>query len=465
MGSNSETSNVEYVRSLIDRARKAQQVAETYSQERVLELARAIGYTAVKNAQLWAELTMQETDLGDLASKVGRINDRPRGVLRDLMNAKTVGIIEEDVERQLIKIAKPVGVIGGIVPMTVPETVPIIKGMNAIMGRNAIVFCPHPRAKKITNLVVNEMRNTLEKFNAPRDLCLCIENPSRELSAELMKQCDLIIATGGSAMVAAAYSSGTPAYGVGVGNVVSVIDETADLKDAAHKIMESQINDLSTGCSTENSLAIQAAVYADMVKALKSEKGHVCTAEEKQKLQNVLWVDGHLNGDLICRPAPVIAKAAGIVVDPGCLFIMVEESGYGKEYPFSGEKLSVVLSLYKYDKFDDAIALVNNIQAYQGAGHSCGIHSFNEEHIMRFANLTKTSRVMINSPQNKANAGNFKNGMPFTITLGCGVWGGNISNENITYKHYINTTWVARWKGVGAAPADEILFGDVMKAF
>ena len=464
MAVNSDTNTVDYIRSLIARARKAQVVAEDYSQERVLELARAIGYTAVSNAQLWAELTMQETGLGDLKSKIGRINDRPRGVLRDLMNAKTVGVIEEDSEKQLIKIAKPVGVIGGIVPMTVPETVPIIKAMNAIMGRNAIVFCPHPRAKKITNLVVNEMRETLKKFNAPMDLCICIENPSKESSVELMRQCDLIIATGGGAMVQAAYSSGTPAYGVGVGNVVSVIDETADLRDAAHKIMESQINDLSTGCSTENSLAIQSTVYKDMVGFLKEEKGHMCTPEEKRKLQSVLWVDGHLNGDIICRSAPVIAKAAGFAVGDDCNFIMVEESGYGAEFPFSGEKLSVVLAVYKYDDFDDAINLVNNIQAYQGAGHSCGIHSHNEEHITRFANKTKTSRVMINSPQNKANAGSFKNGMPFTITLGCGVWGGNISNENISYKHYINTTWVARWKGVGEAPSDDILFGNIAKA-
>ncbi|SBV97020.1 Sulfoacetaldehyde dehydrogenase (acylating) [uncultured delta proteobacterium] len=453
------------VDSLIERARVAQKVAEGYSQERVLELARAIALTAIGNARKWAELTMEETGLGDLQSKINRINDRPRGVMRDLLTAKTVGVIEVDEKRDLIKLGKPVGVIGAIVPMTVPETVPVIKGMNSIMGRNATVFSPHPRSKKITAIVVNEMRATMKRFGAPEDLFLCIENPTLDQSQELMRKCDLVIATGGQGLVKAAYSSGTPAYGVGTGNVVSVVEESADVAAAAEKIIGSKINDLATGCSTENSILVQKTVYGAFIKAMQANGAKLCDAGEKAKLQNVLWADGHLNGSLICRPAPVIAKAAGIAVPADCNVLMVEEDGYGPDYPFSGEKLSVVLTVYRYDGFDDAVARVNAIQAYQGAGHSCGIHSANEDHIMQFALRTKTARVMINSPQNKANAGSFKNGMPFTISLGCGTWGGNSASENITYKHYINTTWVARWHEEWVQPDDKTLFGDVLAKF
>ncbi len=454
---------VRYISGLIERARTAQRAIEDFTQEQALDLARAVAYTAASNADDWARRVMLETNLGDLQSKINRINDRPRGLLRDMLTAKTVGVIEEDRERRLVKIAKPVGVLGGVVPVTVPESVIVIKSMNSLLGRNAIVFAPHPKAKKVSAFVAGELRKTLKKMRVPEDLVICIEEPNKELSAELMRQCDLIFATGGSAMVKAAYSSGKPAYGVGVGNPVSVIDETADLKDAARKIMESQINDLATGCSTENALVIQKGVYGKMVECLKAEKGRLLDAGEKERLKNALWVDGHLNGDLICRPVPTIAAAAGIKVDPGCRFLMVEETGVGKEYPFSGEKLSSLVALYQYDKFSDAVALTNKIQAYQGAGHSCGIHSFNEDHIMEFATKTKTSRVMVNSPQNKANAGNFQNGMPFTVTVGCGVWGGNISGENINFKHYINTTWVARWWDAPVKPSDEVLFGDIAK--
>jgi sulfoacetaldehyde dehydrogenase len=298
----------------------------------------------------------------------------------------------------------------------------------------------------------------------PEDLVICIERPSLDKTTELMRQCDLIIATGGAGLVKAAYSSGTPAYGVGAGNVVTVIDETADVKDVAHKLMESQINDQASGCSTENAAVIQKGVYDAAVKAMVAEDAYLCNAEEKAKLQATLWKDGHLNGEVIVKPAAYIAQKAGIKMPADRTWILVEETGYGPNFPFSGEKLSVVVALYKYDQFDEAIALVNGIQAYSGAGHSCGIHSFNEEHILKFALETKTSRVAVRMPQNKSNAGNWNNGMPFTITLGCGTWGKNISSENITWKHYINTTWVAREIPEFRVPTDEELFGDVMKA-
>ncbi|GHV50567.1 hypothetical protein FACS1894168_1850 [Deltaproteobacteria bacterium] len=456
-------SDQELIAGLVKKARVAQKTIENATQEDVRALAAAIGWYAIKSSERWAEINFEETKMGNIPSKIARTQARARGLMRDLNNTKTVGVIEVDEAKQLVKIAKPVGVIGGLVPVTVPAGVVFIKSMNALMGRNAIVFAPHPRAKKITNIVAADLRELLGRLGYDKDLIQCVEQPSMNLTNELMKQVDLIIATGGAGMVKAAYSSGTPAYGVGAGNVVAVIDETADLKDAAKKIVISQLNDLAIGCSTENAIAIQKDVYDACLQAFKAEGAYICNAEEKKKLQNTLWVDGHLNPELICTPAADIAKKSGFTVPEDATCIIVEESGYGKEYPFSGEKLSVVVTAYKWNTFEEAINLVNNIQAYSGAGHSCGIHSFNEERIMEYAMRTKTARVGVRFAQNMANAGNWNNGMPFTITLGCGTWGGNITCENITAKHYINTTWVAREIKNFTVPTDEELFGNAIK--
>ena len=462
-GSDMSTVEGREIAELIERARKAQESISHISQEEARYIAKAIGWYADYRAEEWARINFEETHMGDIQSKMNRTRTRARGVIRDLNDTKTVGVIEEDHEKNLIKIAKPVGVIGALVPITVPAGVVFIKAMNGLMGRNALIYAPHPRAQKTTKTVVDELRALLGRLGYPEDLLICIDDINKEKTSQLMRQCDLIIATGGSGMVKAAYSSGTPAYGVGAGNVVCVIDETADLKDAAFKIMDSQINDLASGCSTENSVVIQSSVYDAAIEEMKKQFAHLCTAEEKAKLQDALWHDGKLNGDIICRPAPYIAKAAGFEVPEDTRWILVEETGYGKDFPFSGEKLSVVVTVYKYDDFDDAIKLVNGIQGYSGAGHSCGIHSFNEEHIMRFASETKTARVAVRMAQNKSNAGNWNNGMPFTITLGCGTWGGNITCENITAKHYINMTWVAREIEGYTVPSDDQLFGsDVM---
>ena len=458
-----KSSAKEYVQELIKRARAAQKIADTFSQERVNELSTAVAWAAVKeeNARELAELALEETHLGDYESKYKKILKKIRGVQRDIKDTKTVGVIEVNKDSGIIKIAKPVGVIGALIPCTNPEVTPVTGAMNAIKGRNAVVFSPHPRGRKTTFRTVELMRQTLKKHKAPEDLLICAENPTKEISNEIMKQCDLVIATGGAKMVKAAYRSGTPAYGVGAGNAVVVIDETADIKDAAHKIMLSKIFDLSSGCSCENALIVKDSIYDRVVDTLKEEGGYLVNEEEKKQLQETMWIEGRLNGEIIAQPAAKIAKLAGVKIPKDCKFLMVEEEGIGKEYPFSGEKLSVVLTVYKYKNFDEAIYKINKIQSYQGAGHSCGIHSFNEDHIMRLYLGTKTSRVMIRQPQVYGNSGDWCNGMPFTVSLGCGTWGGNIVSENIVMKHYLNTTWVST-PIEPKIPKDEELFGEVM---
>lgn len=453
----------EYIDELIERARKAQAIAENYTQEEVRHIAACIGWLAYNRAAQWAKFNFEETGLGDIQSKINRTTARAKGLTRDLSKAKTVGVIEVDEEKQLVKIAKPVGVVGALIPTTVPIGVVFIGVMNSIMGRNAMICSPHPRAEKSTMLAVNDIRQLLRRMNVPEDLLICIEEPSLKKTDELMKQCDLIIATGGAAMVKAAYSSGTPAFGVGAGNVVVVIDETADIKDAAKKIMAAQMNDLAIGCSTENAVVIQESVYDEVMEAFKETGAYVCNEREKSWLQDTLWVGGHLNPDVIVKPASYIAEKAGINMPEDRTWIIVEETGYGPNYPFSGEKLSVVVTVYKYKEFDDAIKLVNNIQDYSGAGHSCGIHSTDDDRIMKYALETHTSRVAVRMTVGMSNAGNWNNGMPWTINLGCGTWGGNITSENVTYKNYINTTWVAREIPNFVIPSEEEIFGDVMK--
>lgn len=451
-----------YIEGLVARGRAAMAQVEHLTQEEVLYASRAIGWLAIHKAEEWAEFNYNETHMGRLQSKIDRTKARARGIARDISMAKTVGVIDIDEEKQLMKIAKPVGVVASLVPTTVPMGVVFIGAMNAIMGRNATIFSPHPRAKKSTAYCVNDIRALLKKLGLPEDLCICIEEPKLQKTSALMEQCDLIVATGGKPMVKAAYSSGTPAYGVGAGNVVVVIDETADLEDAANKIMVAQQNDYAIGCSTENSMVVQDGVYDDMIAACIKTGAHICSAQEKEQMQDFLWVNGHLNPDAICLSAPDMANKAGFQVPDDCTWIIVEESGFGPEFPFSGEKLSVVVTAYRYDQFDDAIALVNGIQAYSGAGHSCGIHSFNDDHILQYALETHTSRVAVRMTVGLSNAGNWNNGMPFTINLGCGTWGGNITSENITWKNYIQTTWVAREIKNFTAPTDEELFGNVM---
>ncbi|GMQ57429.1 aldehyde dehydrogenase family protein [Vallitalea sediminicola] len=452
------------VNELITRARVAQEVAEGFTQEQVNQLIKAIAWEVVQEdkAREIASLAVTESQLGNYEGKYSKLMKKVRGSLRDMKDGKSVGVIERIPEKGIVKFAKPVGVIGALVPCTNPEATPIIKAMNAIKGRNAIVFAPHPRTKKTNKFIVDIMRATLKKYNVPEDLIITIEEPSLELSSELMKQCDLVVATGGSGMVKSAYSSGTPAYGVGAGNAVVIVDETADIKDAAHKIKLSKIFDYATSCSSENSLVIVESVYDELVANLKAEGGHLATKEEKEKLQNTMWEDGHLDRRIVAQPANKIAELAEINISDNEEFIMVEENGVGADYPFSGEKMSVVVTLYKVKDFDQAVNKVNEITGYQGTGHSCGIHTTDESRVEVLGNKVKVSRIMVRQPQCYANSGNWDNGMPFTLTLGCGTWGGNVASENITWKHFINVTWVST-PIKEEIPTDEELFGDLAK--
>jgi len=436
----------EYVSGLVERARAAQKIINEYTQEQVDLLCEAMAYeiTREENVDRLGRLAYEESNLGNYESKCGKLRKKVRGVWRDIQHVKTIGILETDSEKGLVKFAKPIGVIGGIVPCTNPEATPVIKSLNAIKCRNAIIFSPHPRTKQTNYEICEVLRGVLKKYGAPEDLIISIPSPRMEDSTELMAQCDLVMATGGGGLVKAAYTSGTPAIGVGAGNAVVLIDDTADLDKAAELVRISKIFDWATSCSSDNSLVVQSNIYDEFLPKLVKEGGYLCTPEQVKALEAAMFPGGKFNAKVSAQPAQKIAEIAGFSIPEDRTFIICEYDGFGLDkHPLSNEKLSVVLAVYKRDTLDEMIQCVNDIHEVNGKGHSCGIHTANRDNALKLAEKTFTSRVMVNQATSQANSGNWNNGMPFTLSLGCGTWGGNSASENITYKHFLNTTWVS----------------------
>ncbi|WP_051171171.1 aldehyde dehydrogenase family protein [Spongiibacter marinus] len=462
-----EANAADYIAGLMARSRAAQQQIAHYSQQQVDELITAMVWAVAKPgvAEEVARFTVEETQLGNYEGKYLKIAKKTRATLFDILHDKSVGVIEEDRERNIVKIAKPVGVIGALAPCTNPEATPVIKSIFAVKGRNAIIIAPHPRSKLTNKMICDRMRAAIAALGAPEDLVIAIEQPSLESTNELMKQCDRILATGGAAMVKSAYASGTPALGVGAGNAVIVVDDTADLEMAAEKIRLSKTLDLAASCSSDNSVVAFDAIADSLLDKLQAEGGYICNSEEKQRLQVLIWEDGYINSKIVAQPASVLAAMAGIDLPEGKQFFIVPETGAGAEHPFSGEKMSVVMAFYRVSDLDEAIATTNAIQAYQGRGHSCGIYSRSDDNIQRYAEQTFTSRVMVNQPQAPSNSGNVWNGMRQTFSLGCGSWGGNGTNNNISWQDLVNITWVSRpLAQTKQLPADEQLFASAIAA-
>lgn len=449
----------EYVSEIIERSRAAQKSIEFASQEEVDKLCAYIACAGTREdfAKELATLAQEESKMGRSDSKFGKIMVKVKGVYRDVKGQKSVGIIEEDHQKGLVKIAKPMGVIGALIPCTNPEATPFCKAVSAIKTRNSIVMCPHPRTKQTGIMAANKIRETLKNLGYPEDLVIMIDAISLDVTDQVMKQCDVVLATGGSAMVKAAYSSGTPSLGVGAGNAAVIVDETVDVEDVADKIYRSKTFDNATSCSAENEVIIHSSIYQDLIDALINKNAYLLNSEEKEQLKNTMWIDGVLNRKVVAQKAIDIAKLAKLNVPKNTEILMVEGDGIGEVEPFSGEKLSVVMTLYKYDNFNDAIQMVNDITDYSGAGHSCGLHSTDKDKALLLGTKVKVSRIMINQPQCLANSGAWTNGMPMTMSLGCGSWGGNSSCDNISWKNMLNTTWVS-FPIASTQPSDEELF-------
>ena len=447
---------------LLARARAAQAEYERFDQAQVDDVVAAIAWTILepeRNRYL-SERAVEDTGLGDVDDKFRKNYRKTLGLLRDLTGAPSVGVISEDSERGIIEIARPVGVVGAITPSTNPVATPTNKVMNALKGRNAIILAPSPRAEAVCGELVDLFQQALKKVGAPEDLVQKLPRPINKADTEtLMKTVDLVVATGSQSNIRSAYSSGTPAVGVGAGNVSVIVDETADLNEAAQKIVASKIFDNATSCSSENSVVALASVYDDLVAALESQGAKLLTAGEQEKLQQLMWPDGKLNSGVIARPARQIAQMAEIDcrAAPDVKVLLVQESQSGSAYPFSGEKLCPVLTLYRAEDFDGALAQVAEIYAYQGAGHSVGIHTADDARAMQIAMELPTCRVIVNQAHCFATGGSFDNALPFSLSMGCGSWGGNSISENMNYRHYLNTVRVVR-----SIPAQEVSPEDLL---
>lgn len=446
---------------LLARARAAMEAVEDYDQERVDRICRAIGW-ATANEKTFTRLAQMGVDESGLGDRDGRPGKRFKimGVLRDALRQKSIGVVEEDPVKGIVKYAKPAGVIASLIPSTNPALTPPVTAIYALKCRDAVIFSPHPRSKMTTNETVRVMRETLKKLGAPEDLVQCVEHPSIPLTQELMSICDLTMATGGKLMVEAAYSSGRPAYGVGAGNSTIVIDETADVAEAARNTRISKTSDFGSGCSADGNMLVDAGLYDAMIDQLQAEGGYLCNDTEKALLEKALWNDeGHRTINTVAVSAQTIAGIAGFSVPDDRKFLMVRQQYIGRAHKFSSEKLCVVLAVYRYEGFDQALKMVHDIYEVGGKGHSCGVYSFDDGHIDALAKVAPVSRMMVRQPQSKANAGAFDNGMPMTSSLGCGIWGGNITNENVNLQHYMNVTWVSR-PIPEDRPSDEELFGE-----
>ena len=438
----------ELIAELVGRARAAQQIYEGYSQEAVNEVVTAVAWALMepeRNRQL-SELAVSDTGLGNVPDKITKNHRKTLGLLRDLSRAKSVGVIAEHPDTGIIEIARPVGVVGAIVPSTNPVATPMNKTLNALKGRNAIILAPSPKGQSTCARLLEYIHVEIDRVGAPRDLVQQVPAPvSKTRTALLSQKVDLVVVTGSQNNVRAASRSGTPAIGVGAGNVPVIVDDSADLTDAATKIMRSKTFDNATSCSSENSLVILDEVYDQAIEALREAGGFMADAARKQQIQDTLWVDGKLNRKVIAKDADVFAREAGLPdTARKARFFMVEETGVGPGFPFSDEKLALVLTVYRVRDLEAAIEKVAEILEFKGKGHSVGIHTETPAHARELAERLDVVRVLVNMAHTFGNGGGFDSGLNFTLSMGCGTWQGNSISENLSYKHFINITHLCR---------------------
>jgi sulfoacetaldehyde dehydrogenase len=450
------------VAGLMARARAAQGAFADATQERADEAVRALAWSLYKpeHAKELAELAVEDTGLGNVPDKITKKQRKTFGTLRDLLRAKSVGEIERDEKRGLVKFAKPLGVVGAVTPSTNPGATPVNKAMMALKGRNAIIVAPSPLGLRTTQRCVDLMRAELERVGLPADLVQILPAPiTKELTQALMSAVDLVVVTGSQDNVKRAYSSGTPAIGVGAGNVPVIIDETADLDAAARRICASKTFDNATSCSSENSVVIVDAVYDAAIAALERAGGYLVPPEAKSRIVGELWKNGKLNRHLIAKDAARLAEAFGLPEEARrSKFVMIEETGVGRDHPLSGEKLALVLTVYRASDFAAAKERVREILNFQGLGHSLGLHTTDMTRAHELAADMPVVRVLVNFAHTFGNGGGFDSGLEFTLTMGCGSWQKNSISENLNYRHFLNITHLVT-PIPEDKPSEEELFG------
>jgi succinate-semialdehyde dehydrogenase len=447
----SSSTKPKLVQDLVSKARAAQAVFETFSQEQIDAIVRDFGKYVYDNAERVAAAAHEETGLGVYEDKVAKAKSKARVIWNNLKGKKSRGIIGEDDEAGLIFVAKPMGVVAAV---TNPIVTPMCNAMFALKAGNAVIFAPHPKAEAATRDLTRAYREILMRHKAPEDLVQMVTNGSVETTQALMKAADVVVATGGGAMVKSAYSSGKPSFGVGAGNVPVVIDRDVDLKGAAEMIIAGASFDNGIICSHEQFVLTPRERFEDTVEAFCATGKVWYTADKHQvqKLRDVVFHGGHLNKDVVGRPAPEIAAKAGINIPDSVRVILLQAEGSGTEDILAKEKLCPVIAIFPYESFDEAVARAKANLLVEGAGHSAALHSNSEEHI-RLA--LPVSRLVVNQASALTAGGSLTNGFAPTTTLGCGSWGGNSISENLDYKHLMNVSRIGKPITRKVVPTDD----------
>ncbi len=439
--------NVEELTKKLEEIRAAQKKFATYTQEQVDEIFRQAAMAA-NNARIsLAKMAVEETGMGIVEDKVIKNHFASEYIYNKYKDEKTCGIIEKDASFGITKIAEPIGVIAAVVPTTNPTATAIFKALIALKTRNGIIFSPHPRAKKSTIEAAKIVLNAAVDAGAPEGIIGWIDEPSIELSQLVMSEADLTLATGGPGMVKAAYSSGKPAIGVGAGNTPAIIDETAHLKMAVNSILLSKTFDNGVICASEQSVIVLDSVYDEVRKEFAERGAYILNNDEIDKVRKVILINGALNAKIVGQPAYKIAEMAGIKVPETAKVLMGEVESVELEEPFSHEKLSPVLALYRTKSFDEALKKAERLVELGGFGHTSSLYVdalTQKDKIAKFSTAMKTGRTIINMPSSQGAIGdlyNFK--LAPSLTLGCGSWGGNSVSENVGPKHLLNIKTVA----------------------
>jgi sulfoacetaldehyde dehydrogenase len=447
---------------LVARARKAQTAFERNGSQDLYDTAALAAAWALmepaRNEEL-ATMAVEMTGLGNVADKITKNHRKTLGLLRDIRDAKTHGVIEDDTSTGITRIARPIGVIGAVVPSTNPVATPTNNVVNALKCGNAIILSPSPKGVGVCEKLLEYIHAEFDKTGLDHDLVQMVPAPVSKVKAQrLMETADLLVVTGSQDNVRRAYSSGTPAIGVGAGNVTVIVDETADLAAAAGKITASKCFDNATSCSSENVLVVVDEAYDKFMQELHAAGGRMLDEANSNKLKSALFQDGKLNRHMIARDIDQVISVAGIDVKDraSARFLAIPASGIGPDHPESGEKLSLVVAVYRAKDFADAKAISARVLAHQGAGHSIGIHTADDARAMELGRDMPTCRVIVNQAHCFATGGSFDNGMPFSLSMGCGSWGGNSIDDNLNWRHFMNTTKVVRTIAVNEPAVDDI---------
>ena len=435
---------------MIARARAAQKNYEaTGSQDRFDKAALAAAWALMepqRNAEL-AAFAVAETGLGNVADKITKNHRKTLGLLRDIRGKTSFGLVNDDPALGVSEYLRPKGVVAAIVPSTNPLATPVNNVVNALKTGNAIILAPSPKGAAPLAKLLDYIYAEFDRIGLDHDLVQMVPNPpSKDKTARLMQGADMLVVTGSQSNVRSAYSSGTPAIGVGMGNVVAIIDETANLDDAAQKIARSKCFDNATSCSSENAVIVVDAAYDGFVAAIGRAGGMLLDAEQTEHLVNTHWHDGHLNRNMLAKDIDAVLATLGLTdaAPAGTKFLVAPATGIGPDAPISGEKMALFFALYRAKDFAAAKQMARAIHAYQGRGHSLGIHSENDARARELAMDMETCRVIVNQAHCFATGGSFDNGLPFSLSMGCGSWGGNSIDDNLNWTHFVNRVRVAR---------------------